>query len=92
MLASLPALAQPRDDQGEIRRLRLGLNAKTMSADGYGEFACGSNGGPPRPAPHRLVGVRQVPAEDNGDEASACRCRLSDDEGATYRRQVEATI
>jgi hypothetical protein len=48
LLAGLPAQAQPRDDQGEIRRLRLGLNAQTMSADGYGEFACGSNGGPPR--------------------------------------------
>src|SRR5262245_65739958 len=48
MLASLPAQAQPREDQGEIRRLRLGLNAQTMSTEGYGEFACGSNGGPPR--------------------------------------------
>jgi hypothetical protein len=48
MLASLPALAQSREDQGEIRRLRLGLNAKSMSTDGFGEFACGSNGGAPR--------------------------------------------
>jgi hypothetical protein len=48
MLVSLAAHAQTRADQGEIRRLRLGLNAQTMSADGYGEFACGSNGGPPR--------------------------------------------
>lgn len=48
LFASLPAQAQPRDEQGEVRRLRLGLSANAMSADGYGEFACGSNGGPPR--------------------------------------------
>jgi hypothetical protein len=36
-----------RDDPGEIRRLKLGLNAQTMSTQGYGDFACGNNGGPP---------------------------------------------
>ena len=40
--------AQPRPDQGELRGLKLGLDAKTMSTDRWGEFACGSNGGPPR--------------------------------------------
>ena len=48
VLASLSAQAQRRNDPGEIRGLRLGLDARTMSADGFGEFACGSNGGPPR--------------------------------------------
>jgi hypothetical protein len=48
IFAALPAQAQRRDDPGEIRRLRLGLQAGEMSTDGYGEFACGSNGGPPR--------------------------------------------
>jgi hypothetical protein len=47
LLASLPALAQPRDT-GEIHGLKLGLNAATMTLDGFGELACGSNGGPPR--------------------------------------------
>ena len=42
------ALAQSRGEQGEVRGLRLGLEARTMSADRFGEFACGSNGGPPR--------------------------------------------
>ena len=42
------ALAQSRGEQGEVRGLRLGLEARTMSTDRFGEFACGSNGGPPR--------------------------------------------
>jgi hypothetical protein len=48
LLASAPACAQARSDAGEIRGLKLGLAAKSMSTDGFGEFACGSNGGPPR--------------------------------------------
>jgi hypothetical protein len=42
--------AQTRRDPGEIHGLRLGLDAHRMSVDGFGEFACGSNGGPPRAA------------------------------------------
>ena len=42
--------AQPhaRADPGEIRGLKLRLNAQSMTLDGFGELACGSNGGPPR--------------------------------------------
>ncbi len=50
-LALLPAITQaqqPRKDPGEIRGLVLGLKADTMTLDGFGELACGSNGGPPR--------------------------------------------
>ena len=47
LLANAVALAQPAD-RGELRGLKLGLDARTMSAAGFGEFACGSNGGPPR--------------------------------------------
>jgi hypothetical protein len=36
------------EDRGELRGLRLGMQAATMSADGFDDFACGSNGGPPR--------------------------------------------
>jgi hypothetical protein len=46
--AALPARAQARTDPGEIRGLKLGLKAEEMSLDGFGELACGSNGGPPR--------------------------------------------
>ena len=42
------AHAQGRPDQGELRGLKLGLDAKTMTTDRWGDFACGSNGGPPR--------------------------------------------
>jgi len=47
-LANVPALAQGRPDPGEIRGLKLGLKAQSMSLDGFGDLACGSNGGPPR--------------------------------------------
>jgi hypothetical protein len=43
-----PALPQTRTDPGEIRGLKLGLKAQEMSLNGFGELACGSNGGPPR--------------------------------------------
>jgi hypothetical protein len=36
------------DDRGELRGLWLGMQAATMSTDGFDDFACGSNGGPPR--------------------------------------------
>jgi len=44
------ALAQhpKKPDPGEIRGLKLGLMAKSMTRDGFGDLACGSNGGPPR--------------------------------------------
>jgi hypothetical protein len=44
----LAAAAAQAPDPGEIHGLRLGLKAATMSLDGFGELACGSNGGPPR--------------------------------------------
>jgi len=47
-LASAQAQAQSRSDPGEIRGLKLGLKAQSMSLDGFGDLACGSNGGPPR--------------------------------------------
>jgi hypothetical protein len=43
-----PAHAQQANDAGEIRGLRLGLEARSVPTRGFGEFACGSNGGPPR--------------------------------------------
>jgi len=46
-LASAGAAA-PAGDPGELHGLKLGLKADTMTLDGFGELACGSNGGPPR--------------------------------------------
>src|SRR5580704_15764481 len=42
------AYAQTAADPGEVHGLKLGLNAQAMTLDGWGELACGSNGGPPR--------------------------------------------
>ncbi len=50
-LASLLAIAAAqaqRADPGEVRGLKLGLKAADMTLDGFGDLACGSNGGPPR--------------------------------------------
>lgn len=44
---ALPAFAQAPVDHGEIHGLKLGLHAGTMTTDGFDDFACGSNGGPP---------------------------------------------
>jgi hypothetical protein len=42
------AQSQAGSDPGEIHGLKLGLKAQSMSLDGFGDLACGSNGGPPR--------------------------------------------
>ena len=65
-LASLPSLAQARPDPGELRGLKLGLNAKTMSTDRFGDFACGSNGGPPRQRLDDWAGFSDCRREDSG--------------------------
>ena len=54
VLAIVVALVMPvaavlaDEDRGELRGLRLGMQAAAMSTDGFDDFACGSNGGPPR--------------------------------------------
>ena len=40
--------AQTQPDPGEIHGLKLGLAAQAMTLDGWGQLACGSDGGPPR--------------------------------------------
>ena len=40
-IAATPGLAQNKGDPGEMRGLKLGLKAQTMTTDGFGEFACG---------------------------------------------------
>jgi len=48
VLASEASSQRSRPDAGEIRGLKLGLAARTMTLHGFGDLACGSNGGPPR--------------------------------------------
>jgi hypothetical protein len=60
------AAAQSRPDPGEIRGLKLGLDARRISPDGFGEFACGSNGGPPRQKLEGFADFAKCRAEPNG--------------------------
>jgi hypothetical protein len=66
VLAHSPAQAQGRPDPGEIRGLKLGLKAQSMTLDGFGDLACGSNGGPPRQKLEGWSEFRKCRAEDNG--------------------------
>jgi hypothetical protein len=65
-LASTGAMSQPASDRGELRGLKLGLDARSMSSDGFIEFACGSQGGPPRQKLENWSGFGKCRAEDNG--------------------------
>jgi hypothetical protein len=64
-LAIPPARAQT-PDLGEIHGLKLGLEAPSMSMGGFGELACGSNGGPPRQRLDGWAGFAACRAEPNG--------------------------
>jgi hypothetical protein len=60
------ASAQTQPDPGEIHGLKLGLDARRISPDGFGEFACGSNGGPPRAALDGFSDFAKCRAEPSG--------------------------
>lgn len=60
------ALAAEDPNLGDFRTLRLGLKADTMSDEGYVDFSCGSNGGPPRTPLESWADFRKCKAEENG--------------------------
>ena len=60
------AQAQARPDPGEVHGLKLGLQARSMPLDGFGELACGSNGGPPRQKLEEWADFGKCSPEDNG--------------------------
>jgi len=66
IFASTATFAQSPPDRGELRGLKLGLDAHTMPTTGFIEFACGSNGGPPRQKLDDWSGFAKCRAEDNG--------------------------
>ena len=72
------AVAQPQPDEGEIHGLKLGLHAQAMTLDGWGELACGSNGGPPRQELRTWSDFNACRPEANGLHEVAARF---DDEG-----------
>jgi hypothetical protein len=84
---SLPARAQPAYDPGEIHGLKLGLVASTMTMDGFGELACGSNGGPPRQRLEDWNEFGRCAAEANGLHEVYARF---DDQDEYVARAVDA--
>lgn len=88
------ASAQERKDPGEIRGLKLGLMAADMETDGFGEFACGGNGGPVRQAIDDWNDFRKCRPEANGlrevavrfDDAEEYVSKAIDDPLYTRRR------
>ena len=65
-MLACPAAAQERKDPGEIRGLKLGLKAADMEVDGFGEFACGGNGGPARQPVEDWTEYRKCRPEASG--------------------------
>jgi hypothetical protein len=66
ILAGAPARPQGKGDAGEIRGLKLGLKTQSMTTDGFDEFACGSNGGPPRQKLEGWSGFAKCAPEPSG--------------------------
>src|SRR5712671_6258768 len=60
------AQTQARPDPGEVRGLKLRLKAPAMSLDGFGDLACGSNGGPPRQKIEDWTDFAKCRAEESG--------------------------
>ncbi|HLH88525.1 MAG TPA: hypothetical protein VKX28_08705 [Xanthobacteraceae bacterium] len=90
--------AQAQADPGEIHGLRLGLEARRMSTDAFGEFACGSNGGPPRANLEGFADFAKCRAEASGlrevyvrfdDEAEYIAKAIGDDQ---YTRNIGTRI
>jgi hypothetical protein len=63
---SCACAAQSAGDPGEIHGLKLGLKAQAMTLDGWGELACGSDGGPPRQEIGAWSDFKGCRAEANG--------------------------
>lgn len=60
------AQAQDAPPDGDIRSLRIGQSVGELPAEGYYEFACGSNGGPPLRPIRGWGAFRDCPPEANG--------------------------
>jgi hypothetical protein len=71
-IASAMAVAQT-PDPGEIHGLRLGLAAQTMTLEGWGQLACGSDGGPPRQDLDAWTDFKKCPPQANGLHEVAAR-------------------
>jgi hypothetical protein len=71
--ATAGSFAQTASDEGEIHGLKLGLRAAAMTLDGWGQLACGSDGGPPRQDLDSWADFKKCPPEANGLHEVAAR-------------------
>jgi hypothetical protein len=71
--AASAAGAQTARDRGEVHGLKLGLKAQSMTMDGWGDLACGSNGGPPRQKLDSWSDFNKCPPEAGGLREVAAR-------------------
>ena len=65
--------AQTQSDPGEIHGLKLGLAAQAMTLAGWGQLACGSDGGPPRQELDAWPEFKKCRPEANGLREVAAR-------------------
>jgi hypothetical protein len=85
-VSGAPAQSQAKHDPGEIHGLKLGLAARSMTMDGFGELACGSNGGPPRQKLGGWLDFGKCRPEENGLHEVAARF---DDEDEYIGRAID---
>jgi hypothetical protein len=71
--ATIGGFAQAQSDDSEIHGLKLGLRATTMTLDGWGQLACGSDGGPPRQDLDTWADFKKCSPEANGLHEVAAR-------------------
>ncbi len=71
--ATAGSFAQTVSDEGEVHGLKLGLRAAAMTLDGWGQLACGSDGGPPRQDLDSWADFKKCPPEANGLHEVAAR-------------------
>jgi hypothetical protein len=72
-VAAATAVFAQAPDSGEIHGLKLGLQAQTMTLDGWGQLACGSDGGPPRQELDAWSDFKKCQPEANGLREVAAR-------------------
>src|SRR5262245_55702409 len=66
LISGAAGQAPAKRDHGEVHGLKLGLAAQSMTLAGFGDLACGSNGGPPRQRIEAWTEFGKCRPEDNG--------------------------
>lgn len=72
-VAGATAVFAQTSDPGEIHGLKLELQAQTMTLEGWGQLACGSDGGPPRQELDAWSDFKKCRPEANGLHEVAAR-------------------